>query len=78
MMSAPGFTADASTYRARVLYRAGRGTAGVGALVPAGNCGFYCHCDPGQCCEVTWGGANCACTTCSTHAVEPPAQFLMR
>jgi len=78
-MSAPGFTAGRAVYRGARAY-ASRSTGRVSGagVVPAGNCGYFCDCDPGQCCEVSWGGLNCACKTCGTHLEQTMPQFLSR
>lgn len=74
-MTMPGFTAERAAYRTTARYA--RDLNGPGAradqIGPAGNCGYYCDCDAGQCCSVGWGGLTCSCHTCTqaTETLEP-------
>lgn len=79
MMSGPGFTATSAIYRGPRSYAGRGGGSAPPGVVPASPCGYFCDCDPGQCCEVTAGGLNCACKPCGTHLdrVRMP-QFLTR
>jgi hypothetical protein len=67
-MKVPGFTADASLYKAIEHYRQRSVSAAPGFGVQASlrigghslnaTCG-NCTCDPGQCCAATASGCNC-------------------
>ena len=75
-MSIPGFTAEASAHRRAAAYAlVESGWASPDGIVPAYQCGYYCDCDPGQCCSASW--ISCECKACggSPH-LERPATVL--
>jgi hypothetical protein len=79
-MTMPGFTAERAAYRTRPRYVGSPGgpRANADQMSPAGNCGYYCNCDVGQCCKVGWGGLTCSCNTCTAVAEtrSPDPTFL--
>jgi|tagenome__1003787_1003787.scaffolds.fasta_scaffold20554709_2 hypothetical protein len=72
-MTMPRFTADRAAYRGTTSYATASGGAAFASdsISPAGNCGFFCNCDTGQCCEVGWGGLTCSCKLCTAETRAP-------
>jgi hypothetical protein len=78
-MNMPGFTAEQAAYRTTARYARGRyGTwTQADRIQPAGNCGPFCNCDPGQCCKMS-GFGTCSCNSCLVEEVRMAEPAFLR